>query len=118
MIPQRYVSPVSPEVIDADPLIRYSFQADGDFNLIHESSPKARDAFRIAPLCIAAAAQMAQEAGFPPIERIVATSPHSQFMIFSMNAPKASPPGPRVFGLSTDPSVTLDDAINFIKTLV
>jgi len=105
-------------VIDADPLVRYSFQADQDFNLIYESSPKARDAFRIAPLCIGAAAQMAQDAGFPPIERIVATSAQSQFMVFSMNSPKAKPPGPRVFGLSTDPSVTLDDAIDFIKTLV
>ena len=118
MIPPRYVAPVSPEVIDADPLVRYSFQADSDFNLIHESSPKARDAFRIAPQCIAAAAQMAQDAGFPPIERIVATSSNSQFMVFSMNAPTARPPGPRVFGLSTDPSVTLDDAIDFIKSLV
>ena len=93
MIPPRYASPVSPEVIDADPLVRHSFQADKDFNLIHESSPKARDAYQIAPLCIAAAAQMAQDAGFPPIERIVASSPYSQFMIFSMDAPKARPPG-------------------------
>ena len=118
MIPPRRVSPVSPEVIDSDPLVRYSFQADGEFNLIHESSPKARDAFRIAPLCIGAASQLAEDAGFPPIERIVASSPNSKFMVFSMNAPKARPPGPRVFGLSTDPTVTLDDAINFIKTLV
>ena len=113
-----YISPISPEIIDADPSVRYSFQADLEFNLIHESSPKARDAYRIAPLCVGAASKIAEVAGFPPLERIVATSPQSQFMIFSMDAPNAQTPGPRIFGLSTDPAVTLDDALNFIKSLV
>ncbi len=118
MIQKPIVQPVQPEVIDADPSVRCSFQADAEFRQIYVSSKKAERTYEITEKAVSSAARLAEVAGLPTIERIVATSPKSRFIVFSLDAKTAEPPGPRIFGLTTEPSVTLDDAISFVRPLL
>jgi len=112
------IEPVSPALIDANPAVHLSFQADEDFTKIHTSSSKADRLHGIAPDCVFLGSKIGRVAGLPPLERIVASSSESRLMIFSLEAEKASPPGPRVFGLMTDSTVTVDEAARFIKPLL
>jgi len=112
------IKPVNPEAISADPSVKYFFQADETFEIIHESSPKAQASARISPECVKLATELADSAGFPALDRIVATSPDERLMVFSLVAENAEPPGPRVFGLTTDPSVRVADAVRFIDPLL
>jgi len=114
----QVIEPVSPEVIDADPLVIHSFQACGGFKKIHSSSVKAERSYQVAPECVGAAYRISEAAGLPPVERIVASSPKSRLMIFSMEAKNASPPGPRVFGLTTKPEAKLEEAVKLVKPLL
>ncbi len=118
MFAKTSIQPVYPAHIDADPSVQHSFQADTSFRRIHVSSKKASRSFKAAPNTIAAASRLANIAGLPTIERVVATSSDERLMIFSLEAPNASPPGPRIFGLTTEPSVTLDQAIHFVRPLL
>ncbi len=112
------ITPINPQAIDDDPSVKHSFQADENFNIIHESSTDARPSIEASPVCVQIANELAEVAGFPPIDRIVATSHESRLMIFSLASENAEPPGPRIFGLTTDPSIQLNDAVRFISPLL
>jgi len=115
---QIQASPIHPEIIDADPSVKHSFQADENFNLIYESSPIARGSYEVAQPAITAATQMAAAAGLRQVDRVIATAEDSRLMLFSADAPNASPPGMRILGLTTKHGVTITNVTDFLKPLL
>ncbi len=111
------VHPIKPQEIDNLPGVEFSFQADRDFQKIHETTPEAGAICDVASVALKFVGNFASQVDLGSLDRMVASSPSRRFMLFSFNAKSADPPGPRVFGITTGPSIqveTLSDQINQI----
>jgi len=110
--------PVSPQEIDDLPGVQHSFQADRDFEKIYETSPEAGALCDISSVCLKFAGNMAEQAGLGSLERMVATCDDQRLMLFSLNAKNATPPGPRIFGITTDTTVKIEKISKQITALL
>jgi len=109
---------ISPEIKIADPSILHSFQADEEFNKIHETSKEANTSYEASRACLIAASRLSEEAKLPGVKGIVITTPSSRLHVFSLMASTGGSSNSRIFGLTTKPQVSLADAMAKIKPLL
>lgn len=102
------IEPVAPDEVAAFPEVLMDFQADREFSLIHSSSPEATALGEVSSVCLKFAGNLVDQAGLGSLERLVADDEEKRLMVFALNASRATPPGPRIFGLVTKPSAKLE----------
>lgn len=110
--------PVNPEAIAAMPGVHHSFQADRDFQSIYASSARAQELLESSRNVLGVAADMTEKTGLGMIFRMQITNPDGHLMVFSLNPQKQHAPGPRLFGVETDPTVQIDQLAANINQLL
>jgi len=112
------MKPLSPNSIDEQEDVLHSFQASIDFEKLHESSPEAAQSFENSEKFINSAASFLSKCGLGGLDRVTASGENSRFMMFSMHAEAAEPPGPRIFGITTKPEAKVQDVAFFVRGLL
>ena len=100
--------PVNPDEIAALPGVHHFFQADRNFQSIQASSARALELLEASRNTLGIVSDMTEKTGLGMIFRMQVTTTDSHLMLFSLNPQAEHPPGPRVFGVETDPTTQID----------
>ena len=108
ILPIPMPEPVNPDAIAALPGVHHLLQAHRNFQSIHAASAPALELLDASRNTLAIASEMTEKTGLGMIFRMQVTTTDGHLMLFSLNPQIEHPPGPRVFGVETDPTTQMD----------
>lgn len=109
--------PIHPEAVDGLPGVLGHFQYCGEMRTIHASNAHAEQMAACTELALKFGVELADSGGLGDFYMIQAIAADEELFFFSVDAPRANPPGIRSVGVLTKPRIDADNLVQTIRTV-